>query len=590
MRCMPPLASLPIDAYNFATLRREGLAYVDKTAYIQSLLAEPVQFAFLARPRRFGKSLLVSTLEHLFTRADDDLFQALDIARSGFLAQVPRLPVIKLDMADVGGRTPREIRDDLRDIVGYASAQLGADVSAVSAPRRALRRLFQHVEQAYGKCVVLVDEYDAPLMGLMTRPTFSERDREETRSDLREFYRTLKTWERVIHFAFITGILDIGGAGLFSALNNLRPLSDRVRYNAICGFTEAEIDRFLQPHIDAAARNFGRSPSALRALLRAHYNGYRFAVRGEAVYNPVSYLTALDKLSTREDAQAVVDTALPRPWVKTGEPYFLFQHIRRRGTALTDVDFSPHGVQDALDLRKPTLNALLFQSGYTTFTRDANGQPILDFPNREVATAFHEGLFFNCFSRQLGENGRERQLIQYMANAFETGDCASAIDAFDRILDGVTYAELSAESHFQLALHVICFAVRSVLRVDAERTTRQGRADIVVETRDAFYAFELKLNKSAAAAIQQITARGYLDRYADAGKRVVGIGLNFIKPRKDEDGDARWEPSQRNYEWDSVPGQGTCLKERERPLSISSQTGRDSPQVLARRRFRAGSA
>ena len=566
---MPPLASLPIDAYNFATLRRQGLAYVDKTAYVQSLLAEPVQFAFLARPRRFGKSLLVSTLEHLFTRTDDALFQGLDIARSGFLAQVPRLPVIKLDMADVGGRTPREIREDLRDIVGYASAQWGANVSEIAAPRRALRHLFQHIERAYGKCVVLVDEYDAPLMGLMTRPTFSARDREEARADLREFYRTLKTWERVIHFAFVTGILDIGGAGLFSALNNLRPLSDRVRYNAICGFTEAEIDRFLQPHIDAAARNFGRSPSALRALLRTHYNGYRFVVRGEAVYNPVSYLTALDKLSTREDAQAVVDTAWPRPWVKTGEPYFLFQHIRQRGTALTDVDFSPQGVQDALDLRKPTLNALLFQSGYTTFKRDAHGQPVLDFPNREVATAFHEGLFSHCFSRQLGENGRERQLIRYMANALATGDCASALDAFDRILDGVTYAELAAESHFQLALHIVCFEVRSVLRVDAERMTRQGRADIGVETRDTFYAFELKLNQSAAAAMRQIKERGYLDRYADAGKRVVGIGLNFIKPPKDAGGDARWEPSQGNYEWASMPGKDTNLKETERPPSIA---------------------
>ena len=566
---MPPLAPLPIDTYNFATLRREGLAYVDKTAYIQSMLEAKMRYAFLARPRRFGKSLLVSTLAHLFGRTDDELFQGLDIAESGFSTQVPRVPVILLNMARGGGNTPQEVRDEMMDLVREQGIRYGFEPPDGVTPWRALDGLLAHLAREQGQFVALVDEYDAPLVKIGDAPTFAPRDQEETRSDLRSFYRVLKNWDHAMRFAFITGVLDMGGAGPFSALNNLRYLSDRVKYDALCGFTEAEIDRFLRAHVEAAARNFGCSPAEMRELLHSHYNGYRFSVRGEAVYNPVSYLTALDKLSTPEDAQEVIATEFPRPWVKTGEPYFLFQYIRKRGTALTDADFSAQGAKDALNLHQPTLNALMFQAGYTTFARDADGAPSLDFPNREVEAAFHAGLFFNCFNRQLGEGSRERQLIRRMADAFETGDCASALDAFDRILDGVTYTELAAESNFQLALHIICFEVRSLLRVITESATRRGRADIMVETRDTFYAFELKLNQSVAAALQQIEDRGYLDRYAGAGKRVVGIGLNFIQPRPDAEETKLWEAGAGNYEWDAVPGKGTRLKERERPPARS---------------------
>ena len=187
----------------------------------------------------------------------------------------------------------------------------------------------------------------------------------------------------------------------------------------------------------------------------------------------------------------------------------------------------------------------MFQAKYAMFARDADDAPSLDFPNREMEAAFHAGLFFNCFNRQLDDGNRERQLIKRMADAFETGDCASALNAFDRILDGVTYTELAAESNFRIALHVICFKVRSFLRVVAESATRRIRADIAVETRDAFYAFELKMNQSVAAALQQIEDRGYLDRYAGAGKRVAGIGLNFIQPRPDAEETKLWEAKRR---------------------------------------------
>ncbi len=557
MSRLPPLA---IDTYNFATLRQEGQIYIDKTTYIQSMLEAKMRYAFLARPRRFGKSLLVSTLEHLFGREDDDLFQGLDIAASGYLADVPRVPVLVLNMARVAGDSPQDVRDSLSGLVSKEAYRFGFAPSQ-DRPWDALDSLFFHLQRQSGKFVVLVDEYDVLLTDMFVNPLFSLSDKHLIQSYLRNFYRTLKNWDHAIQFAFITGILDIGGSGLFSALNNLRYLSDDVRFDALCGFTETEVDTFLHPHIEEAARNFDCSPEAMREHLRTHYNGYRFTARSKGLYNPISYLTALDRLVTPQNAQDIILTGFPRPWIRTGQTHFLFRYIQARGEALTDVDFSAAGAKDALDLDKPTLNALMFQSGFVTL-KCVDGETILDFPNWEVETAFQEGLFFNCLGKQAGgQDSRARELMRRMAQALENGECALALESFDRLLDGVSYMELAAESNFQIALHIVCSMVRSILRVDSEVLTRRGRADIVVETRDTFYVFELKLGKSVAIAMEQIETRGYLERYADEGKRVVGIGVNFVKR---PNGDNKWAPSEANYEWDSCPGKATRLREQER--------------------------
>ena len=558
---MPPLPPLAIDEYDFASLRQAGQVYVDKTAYIQRMLEEPIKYAFLARPRRFGKSLLVSTLTHLFGRTDDALFR--DLAIAAYLPQVPQVPVILLDMSCGVGQTSAQVHEALMDIVRDQAQRFGFVLRETpdTAPWTALSRLCSHLERTYGKFVVLVDEYDAALTELLVPSGVDASDSYAIQAGLRHFYRTLKTWNHAIQFVFITGILDIGGSGLFSALNNLQNLSDDARFNALCGFTEAEVDTFLRPHVEAAARNFGCAPEAMRERLRMHYNGYRFTVSGESLYNPISYLTVLKRLAAPLNAQEIVLTGFPRPWVRTGQTNFLFRYIQARGETLTDMDFSAAGAKDALDLDKPTLNALLFQSGFVTLKR-VNGETILDFPNWEVETAFQEGLFFNCFGQQVGgQDSRARKLMRQMAQALEKGECASALDAFDRLLDGMSYAELAAESNFQIALHIVCSMVCSILRVDSEVLTRRGRADMAVKTRDTFYVFELKLDKSVAAAMQQIETRGYLDRYADEGKRVVGIGVNFVKR---SNGDNKWEPSKANYAWDSCPGQATRLREQER--------------------------
>ena len=242
---MAAWAPLALDEYDFASLRQAGQAYVEQTAHIQPY-AEPIKYAFLARPHCFGQSLLASTLAHLFSRTDDALFQALAIA--AYVPQVSRMPVVLRDMSLGAGHTAAQVHEALMHTVREQARRFGFVLRETpdTASWVALSRLRSQREQAYGKFVVLVDEYDAALAAWLA-PSVADADaRHAIQASLRYFYRTLKTWKRAIHFVFVTGILDIRGSGLFSTLNNLVNLSAAPDYDASCGFAEAETQRFFR--------------------------------------------------------------------------------------------------------------------------------------------------------------------------------------------------------------------------------------------------------------------------------------------------------------------------------------------------------
>ena len=573
---MLPLPSLGLDTADFGILRRNGQVYVDKTAYIQRMLEAHMRYVFLARPRRFGKSLLVSTLEHLFERENDDAFQGLAIAESGYLAEAPRVPVVSLNMARVTGNSPQAVRSSLLSLVRKEAMRY--DIALIETdPWNALDSLFFHLHRQRGPFAVLVDEYDAPLTAMLTKPAFAPLNRQETQADLRDFYRTLKNWDRALQFVFLTGILRIEGAGLFSALNNLRNLSDRAPWSGLCGFTEDEVERYLDAHLGVAATHIpGATPDTLRADLRRHYNGYRFAATGEPVYNPISYLTALDHLTDPQDANDIQVTSWPRPWLDLGKTLFLYRYMEQEGLSLNDVDFDPSHAQSAFDLARPIFSALLYQTGFLTLARDKDGHAILDYPNWEVEAAFKEGMFFAYFGQPMGKDSPLRKLVRAIGQCLRAHDCRGALAAFDRILDRVTYVELSAETHYQLALHLVCELCQSDLRVDAEVTGRRGRSDIVVETGDTVYVFELKLNANVAEALAQIDARGYLAKYATEGQRAVGVGVNFVHIPSGRGGQR--DTGKPSYAWDVRLGPGTeFLFDGEKPLPLQPERQEISP-------------
>lgn len=540
-----PLAPLATHTAHFGRIRRTGQVYIDKTAYIQRMLEETIQYAFLARPRRFGKSLLVSTLEHLYARESDDLFQGLDIHASGLMEAVPRCSVVTLNMAAVKGDTPQEIKEEMGRLVRTQYALLDlAPRQHAALPWSALNDLFLALAERRGDIVVLVDEYDAPITRMIENSVFSSADQQTVMSYLRDFYSTLKHWDKYIQFAFVTGITKFSDAGMFSALNNLHDVSHLYPYDAICGFTETEIDRFLAEHVKRSATNYGCSTARLRSELRRQYNGYRFLPGSEPVYNPISYLRALTQLTHPRGAATIRRHGFPRPWIDTGKPYFVFQYMKAQRLGLGDIDDSLAGIWESFDVRRPPLNALMFQTGYLTIASEG-AEDRLEFPNREVAAAIREGLFWTYLGKHAGSN-IVRGLIADMAAALEVGDCEQACVCFDRILDGVTYGELAAESHFQVSLHIVGYRLEAVLGVEAEVAGRKGRSDIVVETRDAFYVFELKYNRTVQEAVEPMRAKGYGDRYRGRGKKVIGIGLNFRVPPDAADR-AAWSHAKDNY-------------------------------------------
>ncbi len=557
------LSSLALDTSDFAWIRTEGQVYVDKTRYIQQMLAESRKYVFVARPRRFGKSLLVSTLAHLFNRTNDDLFEGLDIAESGFLDHVPRMPVLTLDMSSVEGDSAAAVRNDLSHLVYGLAQQFDFIPPATATPARALDMLCAHLQRHHGRFAVLVDEYDAPLTDLVYRPTFSAQDKAETQAHLRAFYRTLKRWDGAIHFAFLTGIVQVEGAGLFSALNNLANLSDHPAYNAVCGFTEAEIDRFLTPHVAGAARNFGCSCSAMRAILREQYNGYSFGAFRESVYNPVSLLWALEKLNVSDSAETIRKTDLPQPWIETGRPAMLLRWIRALNLSLHDMRASPKGVHTYWDVEYPDLNALMYQTGFLTIKQEKDSY-VLDFPNREVMQAFQEDLFPLYFGKSMAVDSPERQLVHEVADAFATGNIEAALDAASRVLDLLNHDELGHESHYKVAFRMLCFMCTSIMDTGAEEQVRWGRLDLRLRTHDTTYVFEVKLDKTVEEAVVQIRRQRYLDKYVARRERAVGIALHFLSAPHKGDHRALDVPK---YEWTAVPASNTCLRDGEYPAA-----------------------
>ena len=539
-----PLPSIPAGTADFGAIRRRNQVYVDKTAYIEKMLATPLDYAFLARPRRFGKSLLASTLHHLFARTDDSLFRGLSIEATGFLARVPRRPVLPLDMSKMAAN-PRIIENQLHWRVDMAAQFLGLERPRPDLPPgNALEDAIQQLRvRANGQSVaVLIDEYDAPLTKLLGRPDIEDEAKEVALSALRDFYGVLKD-HPAIGFVFMTGISRVEGAHLFSSLNNMTDISQDMEYGSVCGFTEREIDQVLPMHIEQAAQNCGVAPENIRADMRAHYNGYRFMPDSEPVYNPVSYLHALQELQNPANLTVLQARGYPRPWISTGIPYFLFRYMQVQGFDARDIRADAvSSVWRRFNLRHPGLMPLLFQTGFLTFLRDEAGKVKLGYPNREVESAFTEGLFLSFLGKTFDDTEDVRYQLHDIETALTQGDLNGACAAFNDLLDGVPFALLRTERHYQGLFHMACLMCRSLLRVESEAPTRRGVADTIVETQTAIYVFELKRDASAQAAKQQILTRAYGNKYKGRGKSVYGIGLNFEDAKAKKAGD----------EWDST--------------------------------------
>ncbi len=538
---MTSLQPLPGGTNDFAELRARNELYIDKTAYIADMLDGFSKFCFLARPRRFGKSLLVSTLECLF-QGRAPLFQGTQIHDRS--PQSPNwiwpepAPVIRWNMNDWHTQDADTLNAELLAYIGDHF-----DRFALERPRgdRGAASLFRHLLIALaarkGKVAVLVDEYDYPLLHNLENPALPA-----IQSTLAAFYGVLKNCDAQLRFVFITGITRFARTNLFSGLNNLRDLSHETPFNGLLGFTEEEVQRYLRPYMEDMTDEERQPLADAPTRLREYYNGYRFAKGvpdAARVYNPYSTLYSLNT------------KVLDAYWMETGIPFFLPCMLLAHGCDVRDVRRQPGdaalkdiltpkqlaqlwqtspAVQRPSGRAKPALIKMMFQAGYLTLVQDQAGRYVTDFPNLEVTTSFVQDLL----PYLLENEDYALTHVTDICDAVRMRDPEALREVGNRLMATLTYLEHTPqETYYQTLLHVALLALQHQADVQAEVLLHRGRPDIVVAMARDVVIMELKMDDAPADPLAQADRQAYAKRFTDQGKTVHIWGLTIDRAARE---------------------------------------------------------
>ena len=523
--CMNLARKLPVGIQSFKVLRENRYLYVDKTAYLAQLVTSGRVY-FLSRPRRFGKSLFLSTLEAYFL-GKKELFKGLYLEKleEEVAVQEDRdaweeYPVLYLDFNTENYHDEQSIHSILHTHLSGWEKQYGADTAEQTFSSR-FKGLIERTYQQTGKqVVILVDEYDKPLLQTMG---VNEALNEQYRNTLKAFYSVMKTCDQYIRFAFLTGVTKFSKISIFSDLNNLEDISLQRDYAGICGITKQELEQSFIPEIELLSEKEGLTGSEIRAALKKQYDGYLFAKEGESVYNPFSLLSAFKA----KDFGSY--------WFSTGTPTFLVNYLKEAHYFIPDLDGNVELNEAGLETyRAVTENALpiLFQSGYLTiigYSKEARLYQ-LGFPNDEVRYGFLENLLPAYSGLPLGDTGKSVwQFVQDIRG--EKVD--SFMERMRSIIAGIPYDNFSEENmklreqNYQTAVYLVFALMGQFVQTEVHCST--GRTDCVVYTANTIYIFEFKLsgNGSAEDALNQIKEKSYAARYQASGKKIVLIGSSF---------------------------------------------------------------
>ena len=503
----------PIGIQDFGEVRRDGYAYVDKTALMYKMVSEG-KYYFLSRPRRFGKSLLLSTLESFF-QGERELFQGLAVER--LETEWVKHPILHLDL----NVKKYESEDDLYKILNRHLEKWEQAYDSPYGDRDLEERFLQVVECAYQKTgkrvVILVDEYDKPLLQAIG----NEKLQAEYLATLKAFYGVLKSCDRYIRFAFLTGVTKFGKVSVFSDLNNLKDISMLPQYSTICGITEQELhDNFDDSVKEVAAFNELTQEECYERL-RRDFDGYHFnKYAKEGMYNPFSVLNTLS-------SQVFNDY-----WFETGTPSFLVYQLKKTCYPLENMTTEEVSTNtlNSIDIMDQNPLPLLYQSGYLTLKsyNEEFDSYILGFPNREVEQGFIKYLlpFYTPKTDQ-----KSTFAVSQFVKDVRSGDAEGFMHRLQDFFAGGDYQVVGdTEKYFQNTLYV--FFRLLGFYVDVERHTSNGRMDVLIQTPDYIYILELKINQTAAAALQQIEEKGYAQPFASNPRRLFKIGINFSTDTK----------------------------------------------------------
>ncbi len=494
--------------YSFEELIRGNFLYVDKTEYIWNMVRPATAGYFLSRPRRFGKSLTVSTLKAVF-QGKKELFKGLAIYDKPY--DWKRYPVIHLDMNGLDFSSEDELESSLCDLVTEAAAshELTLELANAASMFRVLINRLAEQEQV----VILVDEYDKPILNNLNKP-----HAQKILDKLKVFYSVIKAFESKERFVFVTGVSKFCHVSLFSDLNNLTDISMHRDYAAMFGYTQEEFETYFADHIDSACKQQDMSREKLLPEIKAWYDGYRFHAKAESVYNPVS----LAQFFTN-------DAEFNNYWFSTGTPSFLMELTKK-----TDFNFEKTLSEpvmslafNAFEIDKIDPLALLLQTGYLTikssFVDLGETLYYLDFPNREVKNAFETYLISDYASipqETVGAN------VFKMVKAIKARDLNLFMELLKTFFAAVQYdVATNTEGRFQLLFYSVFLLIG--VRVEAESRTNNGRIDAVICDGDHVYIFEFKINKTAEIAFDQIHDKEYFRKYQHSGRKIILVGANF---------------------------------------------------------------
>lgn len=575
---LPPLHT---SEASFVSIRRSQGLYVDKTGYLRDLLAlgpKPLdggsrslrhKYQFLARPRRFGKSLLVSTLAAWFqgapmvgwgTGGSDQrdwgshllaeskwLWEGLD--GEGWHGAHGWHPVVHLTMSDLITNDANRLEQGLSHLmrrlarhwrgrgVPWGADGLVPEPGPGDIPELAFADILEGLHMCFGvQPVVLIDEYDAPLTQFIGQPEHLP----PALAAMRSFYGVLKSAEHHLYGVFLTGISRFARVNLFSALNNLVDWSEHEACGALCGFSEQEVEACLAPYLDwlgEATPAFARGQLLQR--LREHYNGYRFGRTPDfpSVYNPYSLLECMRLLESPVERRQAERGRWPNRWSDSGTPAFLIGLVQQGKAHLPeDVEEWPRQTLSSYRLDEPDYAALMVQTGYFTF-RDGGDLPLrLDFPNREVRETYAEDLLAICHANF------NTPTLRQLHGALAEGDEAQWLEALHACFQPMAHQNLLAEASYRAVLQSLLIVMEMDQR--GEDSSWGGDSDLVVQLAERVYVIEVKLNRNIQAARDQVERKGYAKPWFNGPRTIIGIYLNF---RRDPQGteatgiDCEWE-------------------------------------------------
>lgn len=504
----------PLGIQTFSEIAKGNYYYADKTDVVYRLV-HYAKYHFLSRPRRFGKSLFVSTLQAYF-EGRKELFKGLAIEQ--LEQEWTEYPVIHLDLSGGKYYSIENLHDILNMILLRQEEKYGIENNKSQAYSARLTHILETAIQKTGKqVVVLIDEYDSPMHDSMSDKVLQEK----IRNIMRDFFSPLKEQEKNLRFVLITGISKFSQLSIFSELNNIKNISMKDEYSDICGITKEQLLTDFKDGIETMAAHNSLTFNETVEKLKEHYDGYHFTPNSPDIFNPYSIINALD------------DRDFNSYWFTSGTPTFLIELLQKNGIDMLQLD-NLWARDNRFDVPTDSITdpiPVLYQSGYLTIKEYNSKLRMyrLGFPNEEVRQGFSESLYRYYAPTLMGE--LDTVVYKYREKVLLEDDIEAFLPYLQTFYDKFPYTIINNnERHYQ----AVMFTIFSMLGADVkvEEPTPDGRIDMVLKTDTTIYVFELKYNKSADVAIQQIKQKDYAKIYAGDGRKILKVGLNFSEDRR----------------------------------------------------------